>query len=417
MPSLLHFGLGNFHRAHQAVYTQLANDKSDEPPWTIIGVSLRSAKIRDQLAPQNFDYSLVIKDRNGSETNTVTCLETCLVAGEQTPDIIAQIADPKMHLITLTVTEKAYCLDQNGALDLQNPAVQKDQSGHAETLYGLLAQGIAARPADAPLTVLSCDNLADNGGTLARAFARFAPHLADRIGTHLRFPSSMVDRITPATTQALSDAMAASGNLPCAPVETERFSEWVIEDNFAGEHPNWEAVGAKMVPDVAPYELRKLRLLNGAHSYLAYAGTMAGFEFVHQAIADPALRAGVLGVMTEAIDTLPEQTKTTAKDYANQLIERFENPHLHHKLRQIAMDGSQKLSPRLIGTWADRMASGLTSPAIEAAILAWVHFVQSETGHGRDLDDPQAAALAGSSPADALRIAGAPEPLISRLLA
>jgi fructuronate reductase len=199
-------------------------------------------------------------------------------------------------------------------------------------------------------------------------------------------------------------------------VATEAFADWVIEDRFAGPRPDWDKAGARFVDDVAPYELRKLRLLNGAHSYLAYAGTLAGHTFVHEAIADPALLAGARAIMAEAAQTLPDTVQADTPAYAKALIARFANPSLHHKLRQIAMDGTQKLPQRLAATWAERQAAGLDAPAIKAAIAAWVGFVRLEAEAGRALDDPKAAALAeaarGDDPVPAiLAVAGLPAAL------
>ncbi|WP_420860381.1 mannitol dehydrogenase family protein [Algirhabdus cladophorae] len=424
MPKILHFGLGNFHRAHQAVYTQLCNEQTPQDPWRIIGVSLRSAKMRDQLAPQDFDYTLVIRDGITTQLQTVSVHDDCLVAPHDTPRIIDQIADPEVAIITLTITEKGYHLAPEGGLDTGDAAIIEDQQGAAKTIYGLLSKGLTKRDNAAPLTILSCDNLSDNGGTLARAFAQFAPHLARRIGTHLRFASSMVDRITPATTDKLAQFVADQGGLAAAPVETERFTQWAIEDNFAGPRPDWAAVGAQIVPDVVPFEIRKLRMLNGAHSYLAYAGILAGHRYVHQAIEDQTLRQGAQDLMREAAETLPPDTRGDAHIYAAELIARFENPHLHHELRQIAMDGSKKLPPRLFSTWTARKMQGLGSPAVEAACKAWVDFVRGELEAGRALDDPlffAAHQTFRNSSADLdhvlLTKIAAPKTLIRRLLA
>ncbi|WP_299685150.1 mannitol dehydrogenase family protein [uncultured Tateyamaria sp.] len=376
MGHILHLGVGNFFRAHQAWYTQHC------PGWDITGVSFRSTSIRDGLAAQGYHYSLVIKDAGGARIERITCLHDMIVAADAPEAVLAQIAADTTQVITLTVTEKAYRLGPDGVLDMDDPAICADLSGGEMTVIGALARGLARR--SAPVTVLSCDNLPDNGTKLGAAVRRFADAAGLRIGTRVTFPSCMVDRITPATSDAIrteaGDAMA---------VPTEAFSEWVIEDDFAAARPDWP--GVQWVSDVAPHEMRKLRMLNGAHSYLAYAGTLAGQSFVHEAIGDPALRDGAAGVMAEAAETLPPEVQEQAPRYAQALLERFDNPNLHHRLRQIAMDGSQKMPIRICATLADRDAH---SPALEAALSAWVAFVRAEIAAGRVLDDPRSDALA-----------------------
>ncbi|APX12934.1 mannitol dehydrogenase family protein [Tateyamaria omphalii] len=389
MPHILHLGVGNFFRAHAAAYTQ------DVTGWDVTGVSFRSATIRDGLAAQNFAYSLVIKDANGTQVKPITCLTNMLVAPEDPDAVIASIVSDRFDLITLTVTEKAYHLDTTGLLDLSAPEVKADLAGGGQTVVGSLARGLARRTT--PVTVLSCDNLPENGQKLEQAVRRFAQKAGVRLNGNATFPSCMVDRITPATT----DAIRQEANDPMA-VPTETFTEWVIEDRFAARRPDWP--GVQWVDDVAPHEMRKLRMLNGAHSYLAYAGTLRGHTYVHEAIADADLRAMTAALMQEAAETLPDSVQGQTATYAKALIQRFENPNLHHRLRQIAMDGSQKLPIRILSTLADRR--GKHSPALSAAIDAWVAFVRGEVSDGRALDDPDAdrlvAACTSANPDGAL---------------
>ena len=401
MSQILHFGLGNFHRAHQAWYTDLANRKDGAAQWGITGVSLRSATVRDMLAPQGCDYTLVTSGQDGTAYDRISALKTVLVADKDAAAIVAKIADPSTKVITLTVTEKGYHLrPETGALNMDDPAIQSDLAGATATIYGFLTLGLRKRQAQngGRLTILSCDNLSANGDTLAKAMQDFVaksdPWLQDFMAQNVTFPNCMVDRITPATTaQTLQDVKDNTGWADAAPVATEAFSEWIIEDNFAASRPEWHNTGARLVPDVGPFELRKLRLLNGAHSYLAYAGTLAGHSFVNEAISDPVLKAGAKAIMTEAAETLPDAIRASTPDYISSLLERFMNPELQHKLRQIAMDGTLKLPIRLVATWTDRQEMGLTSPAIEAAIAAWIQFAIEETKAGRRLQDPQADAI------------------------
>ncbi|MEM6408955.1 MAG: mannitol dehydrogenase family protein [Pseudomonadota bacterium] len=389
---IVHLGVGNFHRAHQAWYTQQAGG------WSITGVSLRSPRLRDQLAPQGFDYTLAIRDAAGEQLEQITVIDSILFAPEQSQAVLDAIASA--DLITLTITEKGYCLGPDGKLDLANPDIKSDLAGTPTSAIGYLTHGLAKRKT--PGTVISCDNLNANGKALENAVKSFAQAAGFTLPDGLAFPCTMVDRITPATTQALSDHIAAHARPAAAPVETESFTEWVIEDHFAGPRPAWEKAGAQIVPDAAPYKLRKLRMLNGAHSLLAYAGLLKGHEFVHEAIADTALRKKVEGLFNEAAQTLSSAIET--KDYAAALLTRFENPNLHHKLRQIAMDGTQKLPVRLLGTISDLNGD---APNAQASIAAWTQFAMSETAAGRTLEDPSADEIASAcnseNPAKALK--------------
>ncbi len=402
---IVHLGVGNFHRAHQAWYTQRANETAGEG-WRITGVSLRRPDVRDALRAQNYAYTLEIDDGSGPAYTTITVIDRILVAPEDPGAVIAAIADPATAIVTLTVTEKGYTLDPaTWRLRADHPDVRADlEASLPATAVGMLVAGLAARldAGAGGLTVLCCDNLPENGKVLRRAALDFAQMksatLAGRIEANFSFPSSMVDRITPATTDELRARVAAMiGRKDAAPVATEGFSQWVIEDDFHGRRPAWETVGVELVSDVRPHELRKLRMLNGAHSTLAYAGTLASHAYVHEAVADPKLRALARGVMDEAAGTLPESVRATAPAYADGLIRRFENPGLHHALIQIAMDGSQKIPVRLLAPLKDRLRAGLPSPSMEAGIAAWAAFVWRQTRDGVALNDPLADALAGAS--------------------
>ncbi len=418
MPRILHLGIGSFHRAHQAAYTEMAN-AVDSDSWEIVGVSLRSPRIRDLLKSQDCAYTLAISDDTGTRFARINCVRDVLFAPEEQQEVLAQISDPETRIISLTVTEKGYHLDPaTGRLNLDAPPVQADLKGSAQTIYGLLAKGFRRRRdyGAGPVTVLSCDNLNGNGSKLRTALSDFLDVVDSDLAAHVddmhAFPKCMVDRITPATTDALIAEVIEKTSIPdCAPVATEAYSEWVIEDVFPSGRPDWERAGVVFTDNVAPFELRKLRLLNGAHSGLAYSGLLAGHRFVHEAIADPNLRALAKGIMSEAAETLPTEIRDTGGDYARALIERFGNPHLNHELRQIAMDGSLKLPIRQVATWQDRTTKQMSSPYIEAALAAWVGFAMSDTSAGRALQDP-----AGTEIADLCRNSGSNKEAISALL-
>lgn len=380
MGRILHIGLGNFARAHLADYTQ------DAGGWSVTGVSLRKPDIRDGLRRQGFDYDLWVQ---GQGAKRITVIDDVLVAPENPEAVLGAIADPGYDILSATVTEKGYHLDNSGGVDLTDPVIAAElDDKKPRSLIGYLAFGLARR--EAPITVMSCDNQVSNGEVLGKAVADFAKAAGLEISVRCSFPNSMVDRITPAT----SDALKKATGDPMA-VATELFREWVIEDAFAGPRPDWPDV--QIVEDVSRHELRKLRMLNGAHSFLAYAGLAAGHEFVHQAIADPALRRTARALMAEAAETLPEAVQAQAGSYAVALIQRFGNPGLNHALRQIAMDGSQKIPYRIVGSIRDRQAMGKASDALSAALLGWAGFCISETAEGRVLDDPRANDLAAAS--------------------
>lgn len=397
---IVHFGIGAFHRAHQAVYTDDAMAAGDRD-WRIIGVSLRSADVAEQLNPQDGLYTLVERSSGRTGTRLIGSVAGVIVAPHEPQAVIDAIAAPDTHIVSFTVTEKGYVRRPDGTLDLTNPGVASDVSGAAapRTIYGFLAAGLARRKAAGlpGLTLLSCDNLADNGarlrGLMADYLACTDPDLARWFAAHCRCPSSMIDRIVPAVTPEDRRAVAASIGLEDqGTIITEPFSQWVIEDDFAGPRPRWEAVGAQLVGDVGPYEAAKLRMLNGAHSALAYLGLARGHQYVHQAICDPALRPQIETLMRrEAAPTLDAMAGINLDAYADALIARFANSALPHRLIQIAMDGSQKIPQRWLEPLAINQAAQRATSATLQALAAWIVHVR---GDARPVDDPMAGQLA-----------------------
>ena len=399
---IVHFGIGAFHRAHQAWYTDAAMN-AGERNWAITGVSLRSAEVAEQLNPQQGLYTVTERSAQGACSRVIGAVREVLVAPYETAAVIAQLAAPATHIASLTITEKGYCRTAGGAL---NPELADEASVYAYLAAGLRHRRDAGLPG---LTLLCCDNLAQNGALLARLIGEYLdrrdPALAAWFAAECACPSSMVDRIVPATTEAdrLAAAETLDGLHDAGAVFTEPFSQWVVEDRFAGPRPSWEAVGAQLVADVAPYETAKLRMLNGAHSLLAYLGLAHGHVFVHQALADPAIRALVDRLMREeaapTVETAPGQDLGV---YADALLARFANPALPHRLMQIAMDGSQKLPQRWFETLAANRKAGRDCPAILTGIAAWIRHLRGANGA---IDDPRAAELA-SIAADAQPLDG-----------
>lgn len=390
---IVHFGIGAFHRAHQAWYTDLAMAAGDAD-WGILGVSLRSPSVARQMNPQDGLYTVTECSAQGNATRIVGSVQRVIVASEDGEAVIGALAAPETRIVTFTITEKGYCRAADGSLD---PFL-----AHAGSIYPFLEAGLRRRrDSGLPgLTLLSCDNLAHNGRQLERLTAEYLtqvdPALARWVARECTFPCSMVDRIVPATTAADRKAVAAAIGLEDdGAVMTEPFSQWVIEDRFAGAHPGWERVGADLVSDVAPYEAAKLRMLNGAHSALAYLGLENGHSFVHEAVSDPAIRPLVERLMrVEALPTISAAPGQDLNAYADALLERFGNPALNHRLIQIAMDGSQKVPQRWLETLAENRALGRECPAILAALAAWLRHVRgdNEASWG-PVDDPKAGAL------------------------
>jgi fructuronate reductase len=399
---VVHFGPGAFHRAHQAWFFEslLAHD----PRWGICAVSLRSTAVRDALSAQDNLYTLAIRDETISY-QVIGALQQLLVAPENPEAVLRRLCASSTHIITLTVTEKGYCLGADGKLDLTHPDIWRDlQHPQAPaSVVGFLAEALRRRRAAGvpPFTVISCDNLVDNGAKLARATTDFAAAfdsgLAAWIEREVFFPRTMIDSITPATTDALKHSVAkALGVLDRWPVQREAFVQWVIEDGFRHEAPNWQRAGVTLTNDVAGYERAKLRLLNGAHSTLAYVGLLAGYTSVAEAMADPDLQTFVRTLMTEDIlPSLAPPRGLQLHDYIAAILRRFRNPNMRHELAQIAWDGSQKIPFRLLGTIQDALDAGRPIDRLCVPIAAWMHFVRRAATRGEKVYDPLADQLLG----------------------
>jgi fructuronate reductase len=398
----VHLGVGAFHRAHQAVYSEACLSAGDLR-WGILGASLRSPQVADQLNPQHGLYSCLVREGGESRASVIGAIQNVLVAPENPAALIAAMTDKDVHVVTLTITEKGYHLDPaTGALRMDDSAIAADLAmPHAPTTApGLLVTALAARKAAglAPFTALSCDNLPDNGGRLKQAVLDFAraqdDSLADWIERFGAFPASMVDRIVPAATaDDLAQFAADFGVQDLGLVKTEPFSQWVIEDHFTGERPQWELAGAQFTQDVASWEMAKLRMLNGAHSALAYLGNLASYQTVDQAMANPAFERFVDHLQDEAESTLTPPPGLNLAAYRSDLKRRFKNAALMHKTYQIAMDGSQKLPQRLLATIATRIARGQDFACLALAVASWMRWQAGVDEHGQtyEVQDPFAA--------------------------
>jgi len=412
---IVHLGLGAFHRAHQVAYTDdaLLHAGPAAPGLGICAVSLKTPRARDRLAAQDGLYTLIEKSPEGVRRRVLGSLIEVRFLGDERHEVHARLAAKETAIVSLTITEKGYGHDPaTGLLNPGHPEIAPDLAdpAHPGSAVGLITAALDARRLShgAPFTVLCCDNLPHNGKLVRGLVLEFARRrdeaLAHWIERHVTFPSTMVDRIVPATTDAdVAENDVALGLTDAAPVVCEPFRQWVIEDAFVAGRPPWEAAGAELVDDVAPFETIKLRLLNGSHSALAYLGYLAGYEYIYQVAGDPAFATFMRALMGEALPTLRVPSRVDIGAYRDTLARRFVNPALPHRTKQIAMDGSQKLPQRLLGTVRDNLASGRPITRLALAVAAWMRYVggRDESGRAIEVADPLAATFA--SIADAHR--------------
>ncbi|WP_374189366.1 mannitol dehydrogenase family protein [Rhizobium rhizogenes] len=397
-PGIVHIGLGAFHRAHQAIYTDAALAHAFGN-WGIVGVSLRSTEIAQDMRAQDCLYSVVARDRSGDSVRVVGSIVEALAANDDGEAVLGRLADPAIQIVTLTVSEKAYGIDPiSGGLDYAHPAIAEDLKSPTRPtgVIGYLTEGLARRKAAGlpPFTVLCCDNLPSNGRIVRRLVIEMAatrdPALAEWISETVSFPCSMVDRIVPAATaETRARAEKLLGVEDRLSIEAETFSQWVIEDDFVGDRPTWDAGGALFVENVEPYEKMKLRLLNGSHSLIAYLGQLQKLEFVRDVMAVPENVVLVRRHMQAAVRTLDPVPGIDLTHYMDQLVERFANPAIAHRTQQIAMDGSQKLPQRLFRPAVDAISSGSDAAEFAFVTAVWIAYLkQAET-----IDDPRAQEL------------------------
>jgi len=401
---IVHLGLGAFHRAHQALYTEAAMANGDLR-WGTVGVSLRSKAVSDVLVPQNLLYCVLEREGEDAHARLVGVLRAALHAPTQLGEVLGALADPETHVVTSTVSEKGYSVHSaTGELDTDDEQIRHDLD-HPEvpvSTIGLLVAGLRRRPRGAALTVLCCDNMASNGETLRKLVLQFAG-LVDADATRhiertIAFPNSMVDRIVPAATaESLDWAAKRVGLRDEAAIVCEPFRQWVIEDRFAGPRPAWERGGALLVDDVRPYQAMKLRLLNGTHSAIAYLGQLRDLETVSDAMRDPLVGPFARELMTKDLrSTIAAPDGYDVLAYCDQLLERFENPSLAHRTQQIAMDGTQKVPVRWLPALRTSLDAGIELPYVERALAVWLHYLsaqRSDSGVALPISDPGAVTL------------------------
>jgi len=393
---IVHLGLGNFFRAHQAWYTDLA---ADADQWGIVAFSGRSLGIGPEMARQDNLYTLVTV---GPERNDYRVISSIVAthSGTDVAALLGYLADPQVAVVTMTITEAGYVRNERGELDAENLDVQEDIEAIIEgnlssvrTAPGKLVAGLVARrdAGAGPISLICCDNLPGNGsmlGSVLRDMAqRAVPDLADYLDGQVGFVTTMVDRITPRPTEATRQAVLDERKVddPAA-LASEPFSEWVLEGRFTGPRPAWETAGAQFTDDVVPHELRKLWLLNGAHSLMAYAATIEGHQTVSEAIADPVVR----GWVDEWWDVAQRQLDLNdgvITAYRAALLERFSNPRMHDQLSRIAADGSQKIPIRIVPALLADRRDGNSPLGAERAVAAWTLHLR---GRGAPFNDARA---------------------------
>lgn len=395
--TILHLGLGRFHRGHQAVYYQKMSALGDSG-WGVISCSMRSADACEQMRKVNLKYPVIELSEKNSKLTWIESIQEVYSAHDELSKVMEAFLLPQLEIISLTITEKGYCLDSNGVLDLNHPKIKHDllHPQRPESAIGILVLGLKNRMDHSlsGLTILSCDNLRANGNKLENAVHSYLEALKNTqtllwINEEVSFPNTMVDRIVPALTPEKVQSLETEHGLKDSElIATEEFCQWVIEDNFKFSRPPWEKVGVQFVSDVKPYEEMKLRLLNASHSYLAYAGLNRGYSFVHEAIADKELQNDILKLLiTEVAPTLQIPKEVNLKEYLQKLIVRFQNNKLPHQLRQIAMDGTQKLPQRFFSTL---LAPELKeSQILKKGVKEWIEYCfKNVTVSPENLDDP-----------------------------
>ena len=416
-PGIVHLGLGGFARAHLARYTHnLMDHRSDMLPFGIIGAGLMPGdrKMHDSLAPQDNLYTLVERSGTDETATIIGSLAGIAFAGDGSAALLDAMDHPGIRIVSLTVTENGYCLNRaTKRLDPEHPLIKRDLATPAQpaSAIGIITEGLRRRR-DAgapPFTPMTCDNIQHNGDVLRGAVLALArlrdPALEDWIKATVPFPNTMVDRITPVTAPSDVETLATRHGIRDQwPVFSETYTQWVIEDRFAGGRPAWEDVGAQFVPDVAPYEFMKLRLLNGSHLAVAGLGRLIGYVTMDEAMADPLMTRYMVALMDrETGPTLPDVPGVDIADYKATLIRRFANTAIKDTVERINTDAPMNV---LLDPLRDRLRTGAPLDLLALALAAWLRRVRGEDESGQPIDvrHPMAALLRERA------IAGGPDP-------
>jgi len=399
---IVHLGLGAFHRSHQAMYTEQLLNLQGGGDWGICAVSFRNEVLQTQLNSQDCLYTMAILDVEDS-FQVVGAIKEVLVVKNQASEVVARMAAAATKIVSLTVTEKGYCLNAEGVLDETLPEIVNDLASpeNPSSAIGLLVAALNLRFKNdiKPFHVIACDNLPDNGHKLKSAVIQFANHICADLGLwitkEIYFPNTMVDSITPKTEQGTIDLIENKlGLVDSAPVQRELFSQWVIQACPNIERPEWEKVGVIFTDDVASFENAKLRILNGLHSALAYIGLLMGYETVYQAISDQKVKSFLVSLVdNEIIPTIEAPKALDLYDYSRAILARFENPKIQHLLSQIACDGSIKIPVRTLGPIQNNVIAKRSIQSLSIVVAAWIHFIRLSYVKKQALHDPRSKEL------------------------
>jgi mannitol 2-dehydrogenase len=396
---IVHFGVGGFHRAHQAMYLDSLMEQGQALDWGICGVGVMpfDLKVRDALVPQDCLYTLVLKDSQGEWTpKVIGSIVSYLYAPDDPDAVIERMADPATRIVSLTVTEGGYNFHPvTGKFDADNPAVRADLAPGAvpTSTFGLITEALARRRERGiePFTVMSCDNIQGNGHVAQEVFTAFArlrdPGLGEWIEANVRFPNSMVDRITPVTTDGdRAEIRDRFGVEDAWPVVCEPFTQWALEDKFNAGRPPFEDVGVQVVPDVEPYELMKLRLLNASHQALCYFGYLAGYRLVHEVAQDPLFANFLLDYMNlEATPTLAPVPGIDLGIYKHQLIERFSNAAVRDTVARLCAESSDRIPKWLLPVVRENLAAGRDVRLAAAVVASWARYAEGVDEQGNPI--------------------------------
>ena len=421
---IVHIGVGGFHRAHQAVYLDDLLHLPDEPRWAECGLGVLPSddRMRDALLGQDCLYTVVERSAAGETARVIGSIAGYLHAPGDPERAIEKLAAAGTRIVSLTITEGGYFLDEGtGRFNPDHPEIRRDleHPDAPRTSFGYIAAALDRRRLRGllPFTLMSCDNLQSNGEITRSVLHTYAelkdPALAAWIAEHMSFPNSMVDRITPGTTDADREAVRAHyGFRDDWPVMTEPFLQWVIEDHFSQGRPRWEKVGAQVVSDVAPYEMMKIRLLNGSHMAIAYLGALAGFTYVHEILADPLFLRFVRRFMEEVTPVVPAIPGTSIPEYKATLVERFANPAIRDQVTRICSEGSAKVPKWLLPSIVELLAQGRSIHLLSLVVASWIHYLKTgvdERGQALEILDARAEILRQT----AATVAADPRPMLA----
>ncbi|HPF81315.1 mannitol dehydrogenase family protein [Nostocoides australiense] len=399
-PGIVHFGVGGFHRAHEAMYLDALLNEGKALDWGIVGVGTMpgDARMRDAMKAQDCLFTLVLKHPDGSrDARVIGGMVDYLFAPDDPQAVLERLADPSTRIVSLTVTEGGYHVNQvTGEFDPNSPDLRADLAGDAppKSVFGFITEAARMRRERGipPFTVMSCDNLPGNGHIAEKMITAFAelkdPELAEHLRQDVAFPNCMVDRITPVTQQADIDDLAERfGVADRWPVVCEPFTQWVLEDNFGAGRPAFEEVGVQIVPDVVPYELMKLRLLNASHQALCYLGYLSGYRYAHEVCQDPLFVKFLLGYMeNEGSPTLPEVPGVDLDAYRHQLIERFANPEVRDTLARLCAESSDRIPKWLVPVIQENLRNGRDIDRSALVVASWARYAEGVDEQGDPID-------------------------------